>query len=105
MSYHSRPSWWTCPGCGKRGYLTRADARRAAKHHPNPTGLAAYRCEYRPDVWHVGHLPPEVRRGHVARDGVRHVLDDRERDRVFGATPTRRTQVWPPSLSPQTHRK
>ncbi|HEY3481639.1 MAG TPA: hypothetical protein VGL02_22305 [Streptomyces sp.] len=47
---------WRCQQAGKWAYVTRRDARRAAKvNHPQDTQLTAYRCLYA-DHWHVGHV-------------------------------------------------
>ncbi len=59
--------------CGKRSYLTRKDAKDAARRvggdprrgHPN-----AYECAQVPGAWHGGLLPPEVARGTAERPNV-----------------------------------
>lgn len=46
--------------CGKLRYLSRADAKRAARAlHPD-TALRPYICG---PVWHIGHTPQWVKRG------------------------------------------
>ena len=75
-------TWYPCQRTGKRGWLTRADARRArtrtrgngadtTKARP----LTIYRC--RDDehgdgcgLFHVGHLPRAVVKGYVPRAEV-----------------------------------
>ena len=45
-----KPSWHTCPACGKRSYATRSAARLTARiAHPGRR-LRAYRCG---DRWHL----------------------------------------------------
>lgn len=52
----TREHRWPCPAAGKWAYVTRKDARRAAKvNHPHDTQLTAYRCLYE-DHWHIGHV-------------------------------------------------
>ena len=53
----------TCRRCGKRSYLTRREAKKAARAiHPN-VPLRAYQCG---QMWHYGHSPDWVRRGDAA---------------------------------------
>ncbi|SES04265.1 hypothetical protein [Streptomyces qinglanensis] len=50
----------TCPTCGRKSYLTRREARRAARAiHPH-TALRAYKCG---DHWHNGHTSAWRKRG------------------------------------------
>jgi hypothetical protein len=58
-----------CPVHGKRSYVTRADARRAARTGP-VSGLREYRCTAADGYWHLGHLPRGVRLGHVTAADV-----------------------------------
>lgn len=51
-----------CDPCGKLAYCTRADAR-ARIREMGEKGLRAYRCPAVPALFHLGHLPGEVRRG------------------------------------------
>lgn len=53
----------TCSWCGKRGYPSRKVGRKVRQQHPEPRHLAVYRCDGRPDLWHLGHKPPSLRRG------------------------------------------
>lgn len=54
--------------CGKRGYLTRKEAKRVARRlYPGDSGLNAYRCLTYPDFFHLGHLRDQVRHGEVDR--------------------------------------
>lgn len=47
------PSGGSCPTCGKRRYITKADAKRAIRRFEGREGrLNAYRCG---DAWHLGH--------------------------------------------------
>lgn len=59
----------TCPVCGKIAYLSRADARRAAKQLDavgrREGRIRPYRCG---DSWHLGHLPKRVVDGEISRD-------------------------------------
>jgi hypothetical protein len=58
-SWGQEMSCFTCTRCGKRAYVSRKDARRAARiNHPGDQGLAAYQCPQLPDYWHYGHAQP-----------------------------------------------
>lgn len=47
-----------CPDCGKRRYLSRSNAKRAARiNHPGDSRMAEYLCG---GFWHLGHLPSHV---------------------------------------------
>lgn len=63
-----------CPTCGKIRWLSRKDAKLAAKRTLSQQGrgkkLNAYACG---DYWHIGHPPPELGRGTTTRDNVRNV--------------------------------
>lgn len=54
--------YFTCAGCGKRAYPSRAQAKRIARQMIKCTGeklsdLAAYPCQHSPTpVFHVGHV-------------------------------------------------
>lgn len=54
----ARIDYITCEPHGKRGYLSRADAREVAKimrrRHEAET-IEAYPCGAVPDLWHVGN--------------------------------------------------
>ncbi|KXP10755.1 hypothetical protein AXK57_22065 [Tsukamurella pulmonis] len=54
-SHHTGKKWFTCPGCGKRAYSSRRDAKTALRNHPTPGGMHTYRCIDTPAVWHYGH--------------------------------------------------
>lgn len=57
-----------CPTCGKRRFLTKADAKTVARQMKGRRGrLNAYRCG---DFWHLGHLPKPVARGRLTRDDL-----------------------------------
>lgn len=63
-----------CPEDGKVRYLTRSEAKRAARRIKGRDGrLNAYQCG---DFWHLGHLPRSVVRGRQTRDD----LDDRHNE-------------------------
>lgn len=65
-TYGRVPGGSPCPDCGKRRWLTRADAKTIAKRMPagKGIGLHPYRCG---DAWHLGHLPTAVVRGDMPR--------------------------------------
>jgi hypothetical protein len=55
------------PQCGKKGYLTRADAKKALRGHRGfgfDRHVRPYRCDDC-GCWHLGHLPAAVRLGIV----------------------------------------
>jgi len=66
MTRENSVPYTTCKRTGKRGYESRKDARRARGQHVKAEGLSAYRCRYCYS-WHLGHLPPEVKRGTLPR--------------------------------------
>ncbi len=82
----------SCP-CGKRGYLTRRDAKRAAKETAKSTPpdanrghLDVYPCRLTDSrLFHIGHLPPAVIRGNMSRDQI-----------IVAARPTRRNKGTQP---------
>lgn len=59
-----------CRNCGKRGYYERRAAKQAMKRM-NESGLSVYWCRHGGDVWHIGHLWPEVRAGEMDRSDIR----------------------------------
>lgn len=55
------------PECGKRGYQTRADAKKALRHHRGSGGdrtVRPYECPTC-GAWHLGHVPYAVKVGFV----------------------------------------
>lgn len=63
------PGGTICPDCGKRRWLSRADAKTIAKRLPQGKGIGLhpYRCG---DFWHLGHLPRAVIAGALTRDDI-----------------------------------
>lgn len=70
------PSWsdaGECPGCGKRMYREKSDARNAVKAKHPKDRMNVYRCvsdsEFVPEPrpWHIGHLASAVRAGETTR--------------------------------------
>lgn len=88
-------TWSTCRYCGKRGYPTRRQARRAAQAHAGGGVLNEYECPQVPDgfdrVWHLGHLPDPVAAGRWARRTL-----GTPRARVEQALHQHRPGVWCP---------
>lgn len=68
-----------CP-TGKMRRPDRADAKREVKRLKKlgASHLTAYECD-RCLGWHVGHAPPALIRGDIARDEISHHRWDRER--------------------------
>lgn len=63
------PAGIRCPETGKRGWVSRADAKKVARNvHPGEH-MSAYKC--RCGYWHLGHLPGQVRKGIATRDALR----------------------------------
>lgn len=56
---------YRCDGCQKFAYADRAVARRASRV-ARTRGLHPYRCPTS-DVWHLGHMAEDIRRGLVDR--------------------------------------
>lgn len=59
----------TCAHCGKQSYMTRADAKRAAKTISPGEHYSPYQCL--DGYWHFGKLSPTIARGYGSRDGSR----------------------------------
>lgn len=66
-----------CQACGgKIEYLDKRSAKLAIRRMKGRNGrLNAYPCPSRPEgagpVWHIGHPPPDLTAGEVARDELR----------------------------------
>lgn len=58
----------TCALCGKVCYLTRADAKKAARTVNPSEHFSPYTCN---GMWHFGKLSPTIARGYSSRDGSR----------------------------------
>lgn len=56
----------TCK-CGKRSYMSRSVARRAAQRIDR--ALRPYPCKVS-GLWHLGHLPNAIRQGRRTRDEI-----------------------------------
>lgn len=68
-----------CNTCGKAQFLSRADARAALKQMRNKrSGMHAYECGR---YWHLGTLPPEVRRGVIDKDAMTPAVPRERADR------------------------
>jgi hypothetical protein len=55
----NKPSgcWNTCR-CGKRAYVSRKFARKAAKRNHPGDCVNSFRCSLNTGYWHIGHLRP-----------------------------------------------
>ncbi len=74
-----RVSGWHDSSCAvhrKRLYASRARARKAARH-AHGEHLREYRCDQQDDMWHIGHLPADVRQG---RRTARQIYDTGDTD-------------------------
>lgn len=67
MGGKSRVWYFVTCDCGKRGYMSRSVARRAAQHIDKT--LRPYLCDLT-NYWHLGHLPNSIRQGRRTRDEV-----------------------------------
>lgn len=57
-----------CPDCGKVRFLSKADAKHAAKRVQHRDGrLNTYACG---EFWHLGRLPAAVTKGLATRDDL-----------------------------------
>lgn len=58
-----------CSACGKRGYYSKADAKRARTQiHAGDSRLRPYRCDAADsEIWHLGHIGDHVTQGVVSR--------------------------------------
>lgn len=61
------PDYVTCTEHGKRGYVSKKDAERAARMYHPGEHLDVYRCSNGTGLWHIGHLPKVVVRRGVDR--------------------------------------
>lgn len=61
----SRASVGTCPECGKRRFLSKADVKAVLRKLRTKGRQHPYRCG---DYWHHGHMPARVKGGAIARD-------------------------------------
>lgn len=59
-----RPIFFSCERHHKLTYANRADARRACRQH-HDSGLREYPCTLFRGCWHIGHIPPMVKRGEL----------------------------------------
>jgi len=59
----------TCVSCGKQNYLTRADAKSAARAVNPAEHFSPYECIS--GYWHFGKLSTTVARGYGSRDASR----------------------------------
>lgn len=57
-------SW--CTYHQKLLYTSRSRARKAARAHSDHK--SPYPCTINPNLWHIGGLPEEVKRGEMTRD-------------------------------------
>lgn len=65
-------AWTTCPATGKRGYMSKAAAKRARRRthgssENNNGALSLYACAHC-RLWHIGHLPKALRNGTIDRE-------------------------------------
>jgi hypothetical protein len=74
-----------CRMCGKQSYVTRKDARKAAKRAFPGEHMQAYECRYGGGLWHVGHAAPAVVAG-ILPKGTLYVVrpGDQPRKRQLG---------------------
>ena len=59
----------TC-SCGKMSYMSRSDAKKAARAMLPSVHASAYQCDIS-GYYHFGRLAPEITRGTGTRDGSR----------------------------------
>lgn len=64
---HRSTTWTTCATTGKRGYETRKLARTARRQARPTNEMNIYTC-HACGLYHVGHMPDEVRRGELDKD-------------------------------------
>lgn len=91
-----------CETTGKRGYLTRNDARLARRRQELTSGhLNAYRCDHCP-YWHLGNLAGLVISGRTTRASLYCGTTDTEPDHpeVTTMTETRTGQFIVPATNP-----
>jgi hypothetical protein len=78
-----RVDTFTCQRHGKVAYRSRREARGASRRH-HDSGLREYRCTAFRGCWHIGHMPPMVKRGELTiAEWFR--LPRRERQRRWAA--------------------
>lgn len=89
-----------CPPCGKRGYRSRKDAKRASRTFHPGASLRPYECPARVGLWHYGHRPDWVTHGGPNPGHVEYVL---RRMRHRGSIPANAKEILM-SLDPDTVR-
>lgn len=55
-----------CKTHQKQSYSSKKRARKSLKLHSGH--LNAYQCSDNPQLWHIGHLAPDVIKGHIDRE-------------------------------------
>lgn len=69
----STRGWFSCPDCvqpdgrAKRSYPNRNTAKRIRRLHHGDKGMRVYECPSNPGTYHLGHIPPAVRKGYWSR--------------------------------------
>lgn len=97
--YRAKPTalYVTCRTHQKLAYSKRADARAAARRL-HDSGLREYPCTRHKGHWHVGHMPPPVKRGECTA-AEWFDLPRKERARRWALETAERPGVPAPGLS------
>ena len=68
VSLPNAPQWYPCPGCGKRAYQSRKDARKVSRLMAQGPRAGVYECEPGTGRFHTGRLGQAVVYGLRTRD-------------------------------------
>lgn len=63
----------TCDRHKKVLFVSRAAARQVRKRYKGSKHLDTFRCDERPDLYHLGGMPSVVSRGVTSREDVVHL--------------------------------
>ena len=78
-----KPTYFRCTQHRKLAYPRRKDARAAARKL-HDRGMREYECSTHQGCWHIGHMPPCVRRGEMTATEF-YDLTKRQQARLWAA--------------------
>lgn len=81
-----KPTYFRCIRHRKLTYPHRRDARAAARRL-HDKGVREYECSLHSGCWHIGHMPPSVRRGEMTAAEF-YDLPKREQSRLWALETT-----------------
>ena len=66
----NNPAYSWCAQHQKKGYISKREAKRAARMYHPGEHLNVYQCTTDVGMWHIGHLPSAVVKRGVPREVV-----------------------------------